>query len=107
MPGNFDLVAAAIADPTRRAIIRRLAKGPARISDVAAKFPMSLTAVCKHVRVLERSGLVKRTKHGRENTLEFSPQSLRQVGRWTAQLERFWNQRLDRLEDFFEQENKK
>jgi DNA-binding transcriptional ArsR family regulator len=107
MPDRFDLVAAAIADPTRRAILGRLAKGPARISDVAARFPMSLTAVCKHVRVLERSGLVKRKKRGRENTLEFSPQPLRQIARWTLQYERFWNDRLDRLQNFFERENQK
>jgi DNA-binding transcriptional ArsR family regulator len=81
MAGNLDHVIAAISDPTRRAIISRLARGPARISDVAALFPMSLTEVCKHVRVLERAGLVQRTRHGRENRLELSAEPLRGVAR--------------------------
>src|SRR5205085_38114 len=91
----------AIADPTRRAIIARLARGPARISDVASPFPMSLTAVCKHVRVLESAGLVRRTRQGRENTLQLTAAPLREVARWLSPYERFWNARFDRLEEFF------
>ena len=63
--GNIDRVSAAISDPTRRAILQRLARGPARISDAAEPFSISLTGFCKHVRVLERAGLVRRTRHGR------------------------------------------
>src|SRR6266508_3296404 len=99
MARNLDHVMVAISDPTRRAIIGRLARGPARISDVAAPFPMSLTGVCKHVKVLERAGLVRRTRHGRENTLEFSAKPLRDAARWILQYERYWNTRLDRLEE--------
>jgi DNA-binding transcriptional ArsR family regulator len=98
---NLDPIILAISDSTRRAIIGQLARGPARISDVAAKFPMSLTGVCKHVRVLERAGLVRRTRQGRENTLELSAGPLREVARWISTYERFWNARLDRLEEFF------
>jgi DNA-binding transcriptional ArsR family regulator len=101
MASNLDNVITAISDPTRRAIIGRLARGPARISDVAAPFPMSLTGVCKHVRILERAGLVRRTHRGRENTLELSAEPLRDVARWISRYERFWNARLDRLEQFF------
>jgi len=101
MANNLDHVMLAISDPTRRAIIGRLARGPARISDVAAPFPMSLTGVCKHVRVLERAGLVRRTRIGRENTLELSAEPLRDVARWISRYERFWTARLDRLERFF------
>ena len=101
MAKNLNSVIVAISDPTRRAIIGRLARGPARISDVAAPFSMSLTGVCKHVRVLERAGLVRRTRRGRENTLELSAEPLREVARWISQYERFWNARLDRLEQFF------
>jgi DNA-binding transcriptional ArsR family regulator len=101
MATNLDSVILAISDPTRRAIIKRLARGPARISDVAAPFPMSLTGVCKHVRMLERAGLVRRTRQGRENTLELSAEPLRDVARWISTYERFWNTRLDRLEGFF------
>jgi DNA-binding transcriptional ArsR family regulator len=101
MANNLDHVIVAIADPTRRAIIGRLARGPARITDVAALFPMSLPGFCKHVRVLERAGLVRRTRKGRENTLELSAEPLRDVARWISRYERFWNARLDRLERFF------
>jgi DNA-binding transcriptional ArsR family regulator len=97
----------AISDPTRRAILERLAQGPARISDVAAPFPMSLTAVCKHVRVLERAKLVRRTHHGRENTLEFTAEPLREVAQWMFPYERFWNARMDRLESHFKNRKEK
>jgi DNA-binding transcriptional ArsR family regulator len=98
---NINLVAAAISDPTRRAIIERLARGSARISDVAEPFSMTLTGFCKHVRVLERAGLVRRTRRGRENTLELRPEPLRDVARWALKYEQFWNVRLDRLQEFF------
>src|SRR5260370_13010158 len=101
MAPNLDDVMTAIADPTRRAIMARLAAGPARISDVAAPISMSLPGVCKHIRVLERAGLVRRTHHGRENTLELSAEPLRDVARWISRYERFWNARLDRLEELF------
>jgi DNA-binding transcriptional ArsR family regulator len=101
MANNLDHVIVAISDPTRRAIIGRLARGPARISDVARPFSMSLTGFCKHVKVLERAGLVRRTRQGRENTLELSAEPLRDVARWISSYERFWNARLDRLEGFF------
>jgi DNA-binding transcriptional ArsR family regulator len=68
---------------------------------------MSLTAVCKHVRVLERAGLVRRTREGRENTLELSAKPLAEVARWIFQYEEFWNTRLDRLEKFFASEKEK
>jgi DNA-binding transcriptional ArsR family regulator len=94
-------VLAAVTDPTRRAIIDRLARGPARVTDVAVRFPMSLNAVSKHVKVLERAGLVRRARRGREHTLELNADPLRDVARWAHRYERFWNERLDRLEAFF------
>jgi DNA-binding transcriptional ArsR family regulator len=105
--GNLDRVAAAISDPTRRAIIERLARGSARISDVAGPFSMSLTGFCKHVRVLERAGLVRRTRHGRHNTLQLSLEPLRDVARWILKYEQFWNARLDRLQEFFAKHKEK
>jgi DNA-binding transcriptional ArsR family regulator len=101
---SVNRVAAAISDPTRRAIIDRLARGPARISDVAAPYAMSLTGFCKHVRVLERARLVRRTRRGRENTLELSPEPLREVALWILRYEQFWDARLDGLEKFFARE---
>lgn len=104
---NIDRVAAAISDPTRRAIIERLARGPARISDVAEPFSMTLTGFCKHVRVLERARLVRRTLRGRDNTLELSLEPLREVAQWILKYEQFWNARLDRLEAFFARQKEK
>src|SRR6185295_5094363 len=94
-------VLAAVADPTRRAIIDRLARGPVRVTDVAAPFPMSLNAVSKHVKVLERAGLVRRARRGREHTLQLNAAPLRDVARWAHRYSRYWNDRLDRLEAFF------
>ena len=62
---------------------------------------MSLTGFCKHVRILERAGLVRRTRHGRENTLALSARPLRHIAEWALNYERFWDQRMDRLEKFF------
>jgi DNA-binding transcriptional ArsR family regulator len=101
MAPTLDHVLAAIADPTRRAILDRLTRGPARVTDVAEPFEMSLAAVSKHVRMLERAGLVRRTRQGREHTLTLDARPLRRVVRWTSRYERFWNERLDRLEAFF------
>jgi DNA-binding transcriptional ArsR family regulator len=94
-------VLAAVADPTRRAILDRLRRGPARITDVAEPFEMSLAAVSKHVQILERAGLLRRTRRGREHSLTLDARPLRRVARWTSRYERFWNERLDRLEAFF------
>jgi len=96
-------VLAAISDPTRRAILDRLARGPARVTDVAEPFEMSLAAVSKHVQMLERAGLVRRARRGREHTLTLDARPLRQVVKWTSRYEQFWNERLDRLQAFFEQ----
>jgi len=104
---NIDRVLYAISDATRRAILERLARGPARISDLAEPYPMSLTGFCKHVRVLERARLVRRTRRGRDNTLQLSPEPLRDVARWVLNYERFWNEHLDRLESFFAKEKEK
>ena len=101
LPPVLDRVLAAVSDPTRRAILDRLSRGPARISDLAEPFSMSLTGFCKHVRVLEKARLVRRTRRGRHNTLALSPQPLREAARWFLKYEQFWNARLHRLEQFF------
>jgi DNA-binding transcriptional ArsR family regulator len=99
-------VLAAASDPTRRAILDRLARGPARVTDVAAPFPVSLNAISKHLKVLEQAGLVRRVRNGREHTLELRATPLKEVVRWAHRYERFWNTRLDRLESFFATEKK-
>ena len=101
---NLDLAFAALSDPTRRRIVARLTRGEIRVTDLAQPFAMSLNAVSKHVKMLERAGLVRRTRVGREHYLRLRAAPLRDVARWTAQYERFWNQRLDALGQFLEQQ---
>ena len=91
----------AISHPTRRAIIGQLAKGPARFSDVAEPFDTALNAVTKHLKLLERAGLIERRKQGREVFISFRAEPLRQVAGWMHEYERFWNERLDRFEKHF------
>jgi DNA-binding transcriptional ArsR family regulator len=97
---KLDLAFAALADPTRRRIIARLARGRTRVTDLALPFAMSLNAVSKHLKVLENSGLVKREKLGREHYLSLRAAPLRDVVRWASQYERFWIDRLDALGEF-------
>src|SRR5258705_3624849 len=98
---QLDDILTAISDPTRRAIIDRLSRGPARVTDLAAPLPMSLNAVSKHIKVLEHAGLVRRARNGREHTLALDAAPLREVARWVSHYERYWNERLDRLEAVF------
>src|SRR5579871_5152981 len=98
---RLDDVLSAVADPTRRAILDRLARGPLRVTDLAQPLPMSLAAVSKHIQVLERAGLVRRSRRGREHVLELEAKPLRAVARWANRYERFWTERLDRLQAFF------
>ena len=94
-------VLTAISHPTRRAIIGRLANGPARFIDVAKPFDTALNAVTKHLKLLERAGLIERQKQGREVFISFRGESLREVAGWVNEYERFWNERLDQFEGYF------
>ena len=106
MHATNEVVWSALSDPTRRAIVEKLSRGPTRVTDLAAPFDMSLNAVSKHVKVLEAARLVRRTRQGREHTLELDPAPLRDVVRWALEIERFWSDRLDRLEQFFASKRK-
>ena len=99
-PSPLDRTLAAIADPTRRRILSRLARGDARVTDLAAPFDMSLNAVSKHLRVLERARLVRREVRGREHLLSLEARPLREVAEWVGTYQIFWQQRLDALEGF-------
>jgi DNA-binding transcriptional ArsR family regulator len=94
-------VLTAISHPTRRAIIGQLAHGPARFLDVAKPFDTALNAVTKHLKLLERAGLIERRKQGREVFISFRGEPLRQVAGWVHEYERFWNTRLDQFEQYF------
>jgi DNA-binding transcriptional ArsR family regulator len=94
----LDQVYAAIADPTRRAILGVLAGGEVKVGTLAARFPISFNGVSKHVKVLERAGLVTRRVRGREHWLRLKPAPLRQAARWLNHYREFWDTRLDALE---------
>jgi DNA-binding transcriptional ArsR family regulator len=100
-------VLTAISHPTRRAIIGRLANGPARFSDVAEPFDTALNAVTKHLKLLERAGLIERRKLGREVFISFRGEPLREVAEWMNEYERFWNERLDQFERYFKDKKEK
>ena len=89
----------ALADPTRRAVLARLAAGELTVTAIAAPFGISLAAVSKHIRVLESAGLLKRTRQGREHRLSFVPQPLEAAAKWVNQYERFWTEHLDRIKE--------
>jgi DNA-binding transcriptional ArsR family regulator len=95
-------VLTAISHPTRRAIIGQLANGPARFLDVAKPFDTALNAVTKHLKLLERAGLIERRKQGREVIISFRAEPLREVAGWVHEYERFWNERLDQFAQFFQ-----
>jgi DNA-binding transcriptional ArsR family regulator len=94
---NLDHTLVALADPTRRAILKRLAEGEARVTELAKPFPMSLNAVSKHILVLERARLVRRRREGREHILSFAPEPLDEAAAWIATQRAFWTERLDVL----------
>ena len=100
-------VLTALSHPTRRAIIGRLANGPARFLDIAKPFDTALNAVSKHLKLLERAGLIERRKLGREVYTSFRAEPLRQVAAWVHEYERFWNARLHQFQQYFKDKKKK
>ncbi|MGV6820806.1 MAG: ArsR/SmtB family transcription factor [Parvularcula sp.] len=95
---RLDGVLAALADPTRRAIFTALRGGEQRVTDLAHPFDVSLNAISKHIKTLERAGLVQRRRAGREHFVIANPAPLEDAGRWFDAQRAFWNERLDRLE---------
>jgi DNA-binding transcriptional ArsR family regulator len=95
---DLDDTLIALADPTRRAILQRLSRGEARVTEVAEPFDISLNSVSKHIRILERAELVKRRVLGREHFLTFNPAPLDSAAEWIERHRIFWTGRLDALE---------
>ena len=98
----LDATFQALADPTRRAIIERLSRRPASVSELARPLEMTLPAVMQHLAVLEQSGLVRSRKTGRVRTCEINPAGLAQAGRWIERRRLEWERRLDRLGEYLE-----
>ncbi|HEY2358984.1 MAG TPA: metalloregulator ArsR/SmtB family transcription factor [Phenylobacterium sp.] len=94
----------ALADPTRRAILARLAEGEARVTEIAAPFAISLNSVSKHIRMLERAALVERRREGREHILALNPAGLDQAADWIEGQRSLWAWRLGRLDAALQEE---
>ena len=93
----------ALADPTRRAVIQRLGKGPASVKELAEPFGMALPSFIQHLRVLEDGGLIKSKKKGRIRTCEIRPKQFSRAERWFAEQRMLWEGRLDRLDVYLAQ----
>jgi DNA-binding transcriptional ArsR family regulator len=104
---HLDDILIALADPTRRAILELLSRGDARVTDVAAPFSISLNSVSKHIRLLERAGLVRRHVRGREHLLSFSAQPLDSAAGWIASHRALWMGRLRALDAILTNEDRK
>jgi DNA-binding transcriptional ArsR family regulator len=94
---------AALADPTRRAILARLSKGERSVSELARPFEMTLPAISKHLKVLEKAGLIQRSREAQWRPCKLNPKPLREAAHWVEQYRQFWEQSLDRLEDYLAQ----
>src|SRR6266576_6793688 len=100
MPDTLSVTLSALADPTRRAILARLARGEATVSELAEPFDISLPAVSRHLKVLEGAGLIARGREAQWRPCRLEPQALKGVDDWLEEYRRLWEQRLDRLEDY-------
>src|SRR5438034_8629818 len=96
----LDSTFAALSDPTRRAILARLALGETSVTELAKPFAMSLPAVSKHLKVLERAGLIVRGREAQWRPCRIEPRALKEVDNWLERYRRFWEQSLDRLDDY-------
>lgn len=104
---NLDELFAALADPTRRGIVARLADGPLTVGELAEPYDMSLAGVSKHVNVLDKAGLIRRRRRGRYIECALVPKRLKTVADWIGDYERFWNERLDKLEEVIEEHRRR
>jgi DNA-binding transcriptional ArsR family regulator len=100
---NLDAAFSALSDPTRRAILARLALGETSVTELAKPFAMSLPAVSKHLKVLERAGLITRSREAQWRPCRIEPRALKDIDDWLAHYRRFYDQSFDRLDDYLKQ----
>ena len=100
MPDPLSTTLSALADPTRRAILARLASGEATVTELAEPFPMSLPAVSKHLKVLQRAGLIARGREAQWRPCRLQPEPLKDIADWVEHYRRFWEESFDRLDDY-------
>ena len=106
-PDRLSTTFAALADPTRRAILARLAAGETSVTELAAPFEMSLPAISKHLKVLERAGLIARGREAQWRPCRLEAGPLKDVAEWLEHYRRFWEQSFDRLDDYLRQLQRK
>ena len=99
----LDRTFGALADPTRRRILESLAGGERCVTDLARPYAMSLPAVSKHLRVLERAGLVRRRRNGRVHRLQLEAKPMQQAQQWIEEYRRFWEESFDRLDEYLKE----
>jgi DNA-binding transcriptional ArsR family regulator len=99
-PADLSIIFAALADPTRRAILARLLAGDAPVKDVAEPFELSGPAITKHLKVLERAGLISRSREGQQRPCRLEPRALAPAADWIEQYREMWEERLDRLDSY-------
>ena len=104
LQSDLDHTLGALADPTRRALLQRLSRGEARVTDLARPFTISLNSVSKHIRYLERAGLVRRRRSGREHILSLDPEPLEEAAAWMNRQRALWTTRLDALDELLRAE---
>src|ERR1700736_78 len=100
---RLDATFAALADPTRRAILARLASGEAAVTDLAEPFAMSQPAISKHLKVLERAGLISRTRQAQRRPCRLQAERLKNVAEWVGSYRQFWEASFNRLDDYLEE----
>ncbi len=100
---TLSLTFSALADPTRRSILARLARGEASVTELAAPFKMSLPAISKHLKVLERAGLIARGREAQWRPCRLEPEALKTVADWVEEYREFWEERFDRLDAYLQE----
>lgn len=100
---QLDRTFSALADPTRRAILDRLAGGEASVTELAAPFRISLPAISKHLKVLERAGLISRARDRQWRPARLRPEPLKEVAEWAERYRRFWDESYDRLDEYLDE----
>jgi DNA-binding transcriptional ArsR family regulator len=103
MPDRLSTTFAALADPTRRAILARLALGETSVTELAEPFDMSLPAISKHLKVLEHAGLISRGREAQWRPCRIAPVSLKEVDGWLGNFRRFWDENFNRLDDYLQE----
>src|SRR5580698_2866961 len=99
-PDRLNLTFAALADPTRRAILARLATGEASVTELAEPFAMSLPGISKHLKVLEKAGLIERSREAQWRPCRLQAKPLKEIADWASQYRKYWEESFDRLEEY-------